>query len=166
MGIGTGEAPTFRRFDPAQLAELMAWFPDASALHVWGGPDFRFPFTPGTFRTDSKIDELDTWSLVAGNGELAAFGQCYLRVGRCHFGRVGVSPRLRASGLGSRLLREMAREGIAKFGARELSLFVRRDNEAAHRLYQRLGFRETPYPDPAFMTDSRYMIAASIQEAS
>jgi ribosomal protein S18 acetylase RimI-like enzyme len=162
MGTATGEASTFRRFDPAQLPELMSWFPDAATLRIWGGPDFRFPFTPGTFRIDSKIDELDTWSLVAGDGALAAFGQCYLRVGRCHFGRVGVSPRLRGGGLGTRLLCEMAREGLAKFGQRELSLFVRRDNEAAHRLYQRLGFREAPYPERGFMTDSRYMIAASL----
>jgi ribosomal protein S18 acetylase RimI-like enzyme len=156
----------FRRFDPAQLPELMTWFPDADSLRAWGGPEFRFPFTAETFRTDSKVDEIDSWSLVAGDGALAAFGQCYLRVGRCHFGRVGVSPRLRGSGLGSRLLREMARWGTAEFGERELSLFVRRDNEAAYRLYLRLGFREVPYPDPAFMTDSRYMIAANLLEAS
>lgn len=165
MGTTSGEAPRFRRFDLARLPELMAWFPDASALRIWGGPDFRFPFTPETFRADSMIDELDTWSLVAGDGALAAFGQCYLRVGRCHFGRVGVSPRLRGGGLGTRLLREMAREGLARFGHREFSLFVRRDNEAACRLYLRLGFREVPYPDPAFMTDSRYMIATSLPEA-
>jgi ribosomal protein S18 acetylase RimI-like enzyme len=155
----------FRRFDPAQLSELMAWFPDTDSLRVWGGPEFRFPFTAGSFRTDSKIDEIDSWSLVAGDGALAAFGQCYLRVGRCHFGRVAVSPRLRGGGHGTRLLREMARWGIAEFGERELSLFVRRDNEAAHRLYLRLGFREAAYPDPAFMTDSRYMIAANLLEA-
>lgn len=155
----------FRRFDPAQLPELMSWFRDASALRIWGGPDFRFPFTPETFRADSRVDELDTWSLVSGDGTLAAFGQCYVRIGRCHFGRVGVSPRLRSGGLGTRLFREMAREGIAQFGERELSLFVRRDNEAAHRLYLRLGFREVPYPDPSFLTDSRYMIATSLTEA-
>lgn len=155
----------FRRFDPAQLPELMAWFTDAMTLRIWGRPDFRFPFTLESFRQDSKVDELDSWSLVPGGGTLAAFGQCYLRAGRCHFGRVGVSPALRGGGLGSRLFREMAREGLAKFGPRELSLFVRRDNEAAHRLYRRLGFREAPYPEPGFMTDSRYMIAASLTEA-
>jgi ribosomal protein S18 acetylase RimI-like enzyme len=156
----------FRRFDPAQLPELMAWFPDADSLRAWGGAEFRHPFTPGTFRADSKVDEIASWSLVADDGALAAFGQCYVRIGRCHFGRVGVSPRLRGGGLGTRLFREMARWGTAEFGKREYSLFVRRDNEAAHRLYLRLGFREAPYPDPALMTDSRYMVATELSAAT
>jgi RimJ/RimL family protein N-acetyltransferase len=49
--------------------------------------------------------------------------------------------------------------GQGQFGPRELSLFVKHDNEAAHRLYLRLGYRETPYPDPSFMPDAHYMIA-------
>lgn len=154
----------FKRFDPAQLPELMAWSPDADALRVWGGPEFRHPCTVESFRKDSRIDEIDSWSLVDDDARLAAFGQCYLRVERCHFGRVAVSPRLRRGGLGTRLLGEMARWGIARFGDRDLSLFVCRDNAAAHRLYLRLGFRDAPYPDPAVMKDSRYMIAALLEE--
>ena len=149
----------FRRFDPDQLPELMTWFPDAHGLRTWGGPEFRFPFTAATFREDSKVDSIDSFSLAAEDGAIAAFGQCYLRIERCHFGRVGVAPRWRGQGLGTRLLREMADWGHDQFGPRELSLFVKRDNEAAHRLYLRLGFREIPYPDPAFLADCHYMIA-------
>lgn len=152
----------FRRFDPAQLPELMTWFGDAQELRTWGGPDFRFPFTAASFREDAKVDGIDSFALVAEGGSLAAFGQCYLRVARCHFGRVGVSPRWRGRGIGTRLFREMADWGLAEFGPRELSLFVNRDNTAAHRLYLRLGFRDTPYPEamPPGM-DAHYMIAAA-----
>ncbi|MGH8204193.1 MAG: GNAT family N-acetyltransferase [Steroidobacteraceae bacterium] len=153
----------FRRFDPAQLPELMAWFPDAEQLRIWGGPEYRFPFTPESFREDSKIDEIDSWSLVDDDAKLAAFGQCYLRAGRCHFGRIAVSPNERGRGLGTELIRDMADWGQKQFGGRELSLFVLRTNENARRLYRRLGFREVPYPDPAFMPDARYMIATSLQ---
>ena len=126
----------FRRFDPAQVPELMTWFTDARGLRI------------------------DSFALVAEGGSLAAFGQCYLRVARCHFGRVGVSPRWRGQGLGTRLFREMAGWGLAEFGPRELSLFVNKDNTAAHRLYLRLGFRDTPYPEamPPGM-DAHYMVA-------
>jgi len=149
----------FRRFDTGQLPELMTWFPDAHPLRTWGGPEFRFPFTPATFREDAKVDGIDSFALVAEDGALAAFGQCYLRIERCHFGRVGVAPVRRGQGLGTLLLAKMAAWGQARFGPRELSLFVKHDNEAAHRLYRRLGFRETPYPDPAFLPDAHYMIA-------
>lgn len=154
----------FRRFDPQQLQELMAWFPDAQALRTWGGPDFRFPFTAASFLEDAKVDRIDSLSLVADDGALAAFGQCYLRVERCHFGRVAVAPGRRGGGLGSRLFREMADWGRARFGPRELSLFVNRDNPGAHRLYERLGFREVAYPDPAFMPAAHYMIADRMRD--
>ena len=154
----------FQRFDLQRLPELMTWFPDAGALRTWGGPDFRFPFTAASFREDVKVDSIDSFSLVADDGALAAFGQCYLRVERCHFGRVAVAPGRRGEGLGSRLFREMANWGRARFGPRELSLFVNRDNLEALRLDQRLGFREIPYPDPDFMPTAHYMIAARMRE--
>jgi ribosomal protein S18 acetylase RimI-like enzyme len=137
----------------------MTWFPAALPLRTWGGPEFRFPYTAESFREDTKVDSIDSFSLVASDGTLAAFGQCYLRIGRCHFGRVGVAPDRRGQGLGTRLLREMADWGQTRFGPRELSLFVLRENPGAHRLYRRLGFREIPYPDTAFLPAAHYMVA-------
>jgi ribosomal protein S18 acetylase RimI-like enzyme len=138
----------------------MTWFKDAEELHIWGGPDMRFPFTAASFREDSRVDSIDSFSLVSEGGSLAAFGQCYLRVGRCHFGRVGVSPRGRGQGHGTRLFQEMAGWGLAEFGPREFSLFVDKTNAEAHRLYLRLGFREAPYPEAMpHGIDAHYMIA-------
>jgi ribosomal protein S18 acetylase RimI-like enzyme len=151
----------FQRFDPARLPELASWFPDAHQLRTWGGPEFRHPFTPESFREDSMVDSIASWSLVGDDGALAAFGQCYLRIGRCHFGRVGVSPDRRGAGLGTRLFREMAAWGISEFGPRQLSLFVYKDNERAQQLYLRMGFRVVPYPEP-FMPTAHYMIADRI----
>jgi ribosomal protein S18 acetylase RimI-like enzyme len=150
----------FQRFDPAQVPELMGWFTDEAQLRFWGGPDIRFPFTAATFREDSRVDSIDSFALVSEGGSLAAFGQCYLRVGRCHFGRVGVSPRWRGQGHGTRLFSEMADWGVAEFGPREFSLFVDKANTDARRLYLRLGFQEAPYPEamPQGM-DADYMVA-------
>ena len=155
----------FRRFDPAYLPELMTWFPDAEQCRTWGG-EFRFPFTPESFREDSKIDEITSWALVDDGAALAAFGQCYVRIERCHFGRLAVSPRVRGCGLGTRLIRELTAWGLAEFGDRELSLFVKQSNERAYQLYLRLGFREVPYPGERspFMANSRYMIATELRQ--
>ena len=162
---GSSEHVNFQRFDPARLPELMTWFPDAEQCRTWGG-DFRFPFTPESFREDSRIDEIASWSLVDDAAALAAFGQCYVRLERCHFGRLAVSPSMRGGGLGTQLVRELTAWGLAEFGDRELSLFVDQSNERAHLLYLRLGFREVPYPGERspFMANSRYMIATGLRQ--
>lgn len=153
----------FARFDPAQLPELATWFDDADSLRTWGGTEFRFPFTPETFREDSKVDEIASFALA--DASLAAFGQCYLRIGRCHFGRLAVSPRRRGQGFGTRLIRELTDWGLGEFGPRELSLFVNRNNVDAIRLYQRLGFADSTYPEPTpFMANSIYMLAGRLHD--
>ena len=107
---------------------------------------------------------VDSLGSFPDDGTLAAFGQCYLRIERCHFGRVAVAPARRGEGLGTRLLREMADWGLSRFGPRELSLFVLKANDEARRLYERLGFRAVPYPDPALLPDAHYMIADRMRE--
>jgi len=124
----------------------MSWLPDAQACRVWGGSLFRFPFTPATFRDDAKVDSLPTCMLVAA-GEMCAFGQYYLRNGRCHLGRLIVQPTRRSHGIGAVLVRELCARGSAELGAAEFSLFVLPGNERARRLYERLGFEVTRYPD-------------------
>lgn len=141
----------------------MTWFADITSLRTWGGPEFRFPFTDASFREDATLMSLPTWSLVRDEGTLAAFGQCYLRAGRCHFGRLAVSPGLRGRGYGTTLIGELARWGTAEFGTTSMSLFVIASNPRAIALYRRLGFSETPYPEPSPATDSFiYMTAPKL----
>ena len=167
MEAASRRAVSFARFDPAQLPALASWFPDVTELRNWGGAGFRHPFTAESFREDSKADEIPSFALTAADGALAAFGQCYLRIGRCHFGRLAVSPRMRGQGLGTRLIRELAAWGRAEFGPRELSLFVDRGNVDAHRLYLRLGFHETEYPEPSpLFASSHYMVAPALPAAA
>lgn len=156
-----------QRFRESHLPELMTWFRDVTALQTWGGPEFRYPFTGESFRADAKIESLPTWSLITGDGALAAFGQCYLRVQRCHFGRLAVSPALRGRGHGSTLIRELARWGSAEFGVNEYSLFVVASNLRAIALYRRLGFSEMPYPEPSpAVATFIYMVATKLAHSA
>lgn len=136
-------------FDDARLPELMRWFPDRQSCRVWGGPEFRFPFTEASFREDAKLGSLPSWAFVGNGRTLAGFGQCYLRAGRCHLGRLAIAPAFRGQGLGSTLVRELCNRGRAEFGVESCSLFVMPSNLRAKKLYERLGFRQAPYPEPS-----------------
>ncbi len=154
---------SIRPFEAAQLPDLMSWFSDRESCQVWGGPEFRFPFTEASFREDAKLDSLPSWVLVCDDGTLAGFGQCYLRVGRCHVGRLAIAPALRGRGFGGTLVRELCQWGRAEFGVESCSLFVMPTNVQARLLYERLGFIQAPYPEPSPELQSFiYMVASQI----
>lgn len=95
------------------------------------------------------LGRLPTWALVLEDGSLGGFGQFYLRVGRCHLGRLAIAPARRGQGLGSTLVRELCERGRSELGAESCSLFVVPENVRALKLYERLGFKPTPYPEPS-----------------
>jgi ribosomal protein S18 acetylase RimI-like enzyme len=153
----------FRPFDDRQLPQLMSWFVDAAACRTWGGPEFRFPFTESSFREDSRIGRQPAWALADDDLTLLAFGQYYLRIGRCHLAHLAVAPSMRSRGLGSRLIRELCRTGGSDLGVDSFSLFVLSCNEPALRLYQRLGFGPAPYPDTSHPLENMvYMVASRL----
>ncbi|NJD32979.1 MAG: GNAT family N-acetyltransferase [Gammaproteobacteria bacterium] len=156
----------FQPFDLAQLPDLMRWFPDQVSVRTWGGPQFRHPFDERSFREDAKVDSLASWSLVAQDGSLCAFGQYYLRAGRCHLGRLVVAPGLRGRGAGRRLVRELYEVGTSVLGTRECSLFVYESNTVALGLYRRLGFTEAAYPESSGGLEGMlYMVATELPES-
>lgn len=142
------------------LRRIMPWFPDRASCLIWGGPQFRHPFTEASFLEDSRLRDLPSFVLIDADGRLLAFGQHYERIGRCHLGRLVVSPGHRGHGIGRRLIAGLVERGAAELGASECSLFVAAENVAAVALYRKLGFAETTYPenDPGF-APYLYMVA-------
>ena len=133
---------------PAHTLEMMSWFPSLESCRVWGGPEFRFPFTAESFRADCHL-ELPSSALLDAGGTLCGFGQYYLRAGRCHLARLVIAPTHRGRGLGTRLIELLAHAGQVALGVNQCSLFVSAANTAALALYQRLGFTPAQYPgDP------------------
>jgi ribosomal-protein-alanine N-acetyltransferase len=59
-----------------------------------------------------------------------------------HINNLAVLPAFRRKGVAGALLEHVLKEGSA-LGARRATLEVRRSNEAARRLYERLGFTVT-----------------------
>ena len=141
------------------LVVMMAWFPDAHSCRIWGGPEFRFPFSEESFQEDSRFEVLPSY-VCTGERSLIGFGQYYLRAGRCHLSRLAVSPAQRGRGWGSRLLLALAELGSTALGAEQCSLFVAADNSRAAQLYKRLGFEESPYPGAESpLRGSQYLVA-------
>lgn len=72
-------------------------------------------------------------------GKLLAFCACWLVVDELHINTLAVKPEARRRGLATQLLRfVLAEASIA--GATRATLEVRRSNEVALKLYERLGF--------------------------
>jgi ribosomal-protein-alanine N-acetyltransferase len=70
---------------------------------------------------------------------VAGFCAFWLVFDEIHVNNVAVLPQYRSQGLGTALMRHAFEEG-RRLGARRATLEVRRSNEDARRLYERLGF--------------------------
>ena len=142
----------------AHIVELMQWFPTHTALRLWGGPQFCFPFDRETFERDLCLQSHATYSMLNAQGSLIAFGQYYQRLGRCHLGRLGVAPGYRGLGVIQSLINSLAQKGLQEFNVKEASLFVFENNQSAIKAYQKANFKVTQYPDLMLMEDCVYMI--------
>src|SRR5437868_931650 len=78
---------------------------------------------------------------VIRDGSQRVIGFCsFWRVlDELHINNLAIAPEVRRAGAGTALLVEVLREG-ARLGARRATLEVRRSNDSARRLYERLGF--------------------------
>jgi ribosomal protein S18 acetylase RimI-like enzyme len=144
----------------AHALQIMPWFSTHHDCTVWGGPQFRFPFTIESFLVDSKLETVPSYALIQASTEICGFGQFYPRAGRCHLGRLAIAPGLRGRGLGTRLIEMLLSEGTRQLGVTQSSLFVHVTNTAAMALYERLGFTRAPYPEKGLgLPNSHYMVA-------
>ena len=126
---------------------------------MWGGPEFRYPFTQASFFEDTHFAEIDSYCLVGPAEDLLAFGQIYERHGRINFARLVVAPDRRRQGIGKRLIALLMEKGRQTYSLEEYSLYVCEDNEAAKACYAEMGFEEhVDSPDQELDDSISYMI--------
>lgn len=140
------------------FSEIMTWFNDPDSVDIWGGPAFRFPFTPESFREDCRVARMPSYCLWSPDGGLAAFGQWYERDGRGHLARLVVNPGMRRTGAGRRLIESLLARIASEHDYDEYSLFVYRHNEPALNCYRKLGFGIRDYPAGAPMRDRCFFL--------
>lgn len=143
--------------DP-EFDDVMSWFPDAHSVDIWGGPNFRYPFTRETFLEDCRVDLMTSYALRNRAGVLAAFGQSYEREGRGHLARLVSNPALRRQGAGRKLVQMIIAALQTADAYDEYSLFVYRDNAPAYQCYLSLGFVVARYPSDAPLPDKCFFL--------
>ncbi|MBN4055488.1 GNAT family N-acetyltransferase [bacterium AH-315-K03] len=136
----------------------MGWFASESELYVWAGPDFRYPFDQQSFKDDLKLNHLHSFSLINASEDLISFGQCYLRMGKCHLARLVVSPHFRGQGMVQVLMQKLIEFGESELGVNSSSLFVLRKNRRAISSYKKFGFTVAVYPENIPIDDCLYML--------
>jgi ribosomal protein S18 acetylase RimI-like enzyme len=142
----------------ANFIELMSWFSTEEELSIWSGPGFRYPFDLSSFKRDLKLDSLNSFSLVSVEGNLLAFGQYYLRLDKCHLGRLIVNPNFRGQGIAAHLIQKLGVLGKTELKTDSCSLFVLGHNKSAIQAYTKLGFSMADYPDEIPLEDCLYMV--------
>jgi RimJ/RimL family protein N-acetyltransferase len=128
------------------VATLCGWFDSEEALVLWGGQDLRFPLTPAAveaMRAEGR-GEPPGRLVLAGrdDGALVAHGQIVLdhRHGVARLARLAIAPERRGAGLGRVFVGGLVERAFAVPGIVRLELNVFTQNDAAVRLYERLGF--------------------------
>ncbi len=120
----------FRTMGPSDLDEVMA-------IECLSYP------TPWSRRAfDREIADNTTAEYIVAqgpNGSVCGYAGMWVLMDEGHITNIAVHPDFRRQGVGTALLREIARRGKAR-GVEKLTLEVRPSNVAAQNLYSQLGF--------------------------
>lgn len=108
------------------------------------------PWSPLSF--EKEIDHEPTEFLVATKGgDVVGYAGAWIIADECHVTTIAVAPEYRRQGLGKKMMDEILARSKDR-GVLCATLEVRADNEAAIKMYEKLGFvisgkRKAYYPD-------------------
>ncbi|MEJ2619728.1 MAG: ribosomal protein S18-alanine N-acetyltransferase [Candidatus Thiodiazotropha sp.] len=110
---------------------------------------YPFPWTKGIFRDCLRVG-YSCWVLTLDD-RVIGYGVMSVVIDEAHILNICVSPEWQRQGLGEKLMRRLLKLA-AQHGAETAFLEVRVSNQAALRLYEKIGFvevgmRKAYYPD-------------------
>jgi len=103
---------------------------------------FPQPWTRAMYEEERRHPERSFLAVWRDGDAVAGYITFWLIVDEIHINNVAVRPEARGRGIGRALVEFAMREGVRR-GAASVLLEVRSANQAARRLYDRLGFRQT-----------------------
>lgn len=104
---------------------------------------FRSPWSINALRGELRNDAAH-YKVLESDGEIVGYAGMWVLFDEAHITNVAVMPEYRGRGLGEGLMLAMMGEAVQK-GATSMTLEVREGNQAAQKLYARLGFHQNGY---------------------
>jgi ribosomal-protein-alanine N-acetyltransferase len=123
---------TVTRVTPESIGEV-------DEISVLQSETFTNPWSAQSLRWEIANTDVARLYVMRADSTLVGFCACWVILDELHINSLAIDQAWRRQGLASRLLRDVCRDGGAA-GATQATLEVRRSNEAALALYQRLGF--------------------------
>jgi ribosomal-protein-alanine N-acetyltransferase len=118
-----------------------AWESDLDAVAALEADAFTNPWTREMLERELRQSEVARVYVLRLPGQsVAAFCTCWVVYDELHINTIAVDRNRRRQGLATALMRYVL-EDAARGGAARATLEVRRSNDAAQRLYERLGFK-------------------------
>lgn len=115
---------------------------DLAAVIAIENASFSDPWSPEALLGELIADRLRLPLVAEHDGQVVGFLMAWRVADQLHVLNIAAAARCRRQGVGSALLCEAARRGLAE-GLLEATLEVRRGNAAGRAFYRRHGFRES-----------------------
>lgn len=113
---------------------------------------FSTPWSRDSFINELKKNVFARYFAVEAAGRVIGYGGMWLVLDEAHITNIAIHPEYRGQHLGEQLMHRLM-TFAAQSGAMAMTLEVRRSNEAAKRLYRKLGFVEEGVR-PGYYTDN------------
>lgn len=127
---------------PANLRVRPGGPADLAAVIAIENASFGDAWSPEALLGELVADRLRLPLVAEHDGQVVGFLMAWRVADQLHVLNIAAAARCRRQGIGTALLREAARRGLAE-GLLEATLEVRRGNTAGRAFYRRHGFRES-----------------------
>lgn len=123
---------------------------------------FCDPWSENMFREELKDDGRRISLVLESDGRIAGYAVGWLVLDEFHLGNIAVDDKIRGTGKGKLLLREILRQAFSA-GCRIASLEVRMSNEKAIRLYRAFGFKPIAIRKKYYQDEDALVMLADIK---
>jgi len=103
---------------------------------------FASPWSRESFESELLKNKLARYIVAKVNGKVAAYGGMWIILDEAHITNIAVHPEFRERKIGEKLVKEMLRTAKEN-KAEHITLEVRASNDAARKLYKKLGFKDS-----------------------